>query len=937
MSAADRLGATVRLPSVATLRGRDWLVYTVLVLLWLGVNLQFWLWWLEPAHVDAAWMYWAFTLALGYHGTFLTTAYLYYAGHMRQPGPVTPEPGLKVALITLCVPGQEGQDVIERQVEALTRVTYGHDSWVLDEGNDRRVQAIAERWGVRYFSRAGVQRYNQPGPPFKARTKAGNVNAWLDAHGRDYEVFVQFDIDHTPCPDYLDRVLGYFRDHRIAWVQAPSLYGNLSNWIARGAAEQELVLQGPLQRGFYGLTKTPFIIGSHTSYRTAAVLEIGGFQPTRAEDHLDSLVLAARRYQGVFVPDALAVGAGPETFDTYVQQQFAWAMSLTQVLMSYAPRLVWQLGFAQALQFLFAETWYPLFSAATLTLFAMPALALLTGQQPTNVELLPFLLRWVPVGVVSAAIWVWTRPWQMPAGLSLSWRGVILHVARWPIVFWAVLNALLRVPRPYMITRKGATASDRRARLGDRREGHAGEWADRRERRVRAERRERPDRRARLRAGVGPVTTLRSRLMYAVVVWCMQAVVLWFLWLDDQAGTPEHLRVEGFTLLVLWAAVFFLLVYGANVVSGTLTLWRQSRRLARVVRDYGLPVCALTVTAGFWLLLVNESSARLDTAYHTHVWPGRSMLARSTTRPTAQPAVRPREAAEQIVDPTGLAAPVDLPPDRITLGAYDPSGALGTRGVSVEHWYLRQNDASAVRAVLASTVASGAIPLITVEPVPPPDQAASVLERTIAGDADDDLTALGHAVASMSPRMVLIRWAHEMDITELYPWSTHDTELYEAAYRHVVATVRESGALNARWVWSPSGNAGSERYYPGDDVVDYVGMTVLGDEQWDRLLSNESPTTFPQLLAAKYPALSTFEKPMIICELGVSGSFEHQREWLLEAARSLPDFPLIRAIVYYNALNSPNNHIAYEPDWRIAPVLFDEFERSAGSPITPPA
>ena len=47
---------------------------------------------------------------------------------------------------------------------------------------------------------AGIAKYNRPDPPFKAKTKAGNVNAWLDAHGWDYDFFVQFDIDHLPEP-----------------------------------------------------------------------------------------------------------------------------------------------------------------------------------------------------------------------------------------------------------------------------------------------------------------------------------------------------------------------------------------------------------------------------------------------------------------------------------------------------------------------------------------------------------------------------------------------------------------------------------------------------------------------------------------------------------------------------------------------------------------
>ena len=205
---------------------------------------------------------------------------------------------------------------------------------------------LSRRWprelGVRYFTRKGKPLWNQPGPPFQAKTKAGNVNAWLDyvsMEGLDYEVFVQLDIDHRPIPEYLDRTLGYFEDPEVAWVQAPSVASNLDRWTARGLAEQDLVLQGPLQMGFYGHSRTPFIIGSHTTYRTAAVRAIGGFQPTRAEDHLDTVVLAAAGYTGVYVPEIIAEGDGPADFGTYLGQQFAWAYSMVQIFLQHTPRL----------------------------------------------------------------------------------------------------------------------------------------------------------------------------------------------------------------------------------------------------------------------------------------------------------------------------------------------------------------------------------------------------------------------------------------------------------------------------------------------------------------------------------------------------------------------------------------------------------------------
>jgi hypothetical protein len=52
-------------------------------------------------------------------------------------------------------------------------------------------------------------------------------------------------------------------------------------------------------------------------------------------------------------------------------------------------------------------------------------------------------------------IWLWSRRWQHPNDLRLSWRGVVLHVARWVTVLNAFVQVLLRVKKPYMITVKG--------------------------------------------------------------------------------------------------------------------------------------------------------------------------------------------------------------------------------------------------------------------------------------------------------------------------------------------------------------------------------------------------------------------------------------------------------------------------------------------------
>ena len=452
-----RVATTIRSEPVVT--GSARVAWCLIALAWAIVTFVFWRWWLGHAGGGSPWLFWPQTVCLLYQSTLLPTFFFCYAYKMRRPVERRPRAGMRVAMITLCVPGHESLDVIRGQLEALRNVTYEHDSWVLDEGASPEVEALAEELGVLYFTRKGVPRWNEPHPPFQKATKAGNVNAWLDhivGLGVEYDVFVQLDIDHRPRPDYLDRTLGYFDDPGVAWVQAPSVCGNLDNWAARGLAEQDMLFQGPLQMGFYGATRTPFIIGSHTSYRTAAVREIGGFHPTRAEDHLDTVVLAAHGYEGVFVPDLIAVGGGPDDFATYLRQQFAWAHSMIQIFLRHTPRLVRRYTFKQAFQFLMCQSWYTLYSVSLGVLWALPTIALIAGAPIAKVSLLEFLVYFLPLPLVSTGMWFWARRWFQPANLRLSWRGILLEIARWPVVLWALFNVILGIRRTYMITPKGA-------------------------------------------------------------------------------------------------------------------------------------------------------------------------------------------------------------------------------------------------------------------------------------------------------------------------------------------------------------------------------------------------------------------------------------------------------------------------------------------------
>ncbi|HLG68960.1 MAG TPA: glycosyltransferase family 2 protein [Chloroflexota bacterium] len=881
--------------SERVIHGKQALEYVALVCLWVIANAAFWLWWTRPERVASGLLYVPFTVAYGYIVTGLPAMYLFYVGRMRRPKPAPVVPGRKVALITLCVPSSESIEVIEAQLRALAGVTYPHDSWVLDEGGDPRVQALATRLNVRYFTRHGIDRYNQPVPPFKAKTKAGNVNAWLDAHGHQYTLFVQFDIDHRPRPDYLDRVVGYFEDEGVAWVQAPSLYGNLDNWVARGAAEQELVLQGPLQQGFYGASDTPFIIGSHTTYRTSAVQQIGGFQPTRAEDHLDTVALATKGYRGVFLPEQIATGNGPETFETYLRQQFAWAASMMEVLFFYTPKQLRRFRPMQALQFLFAETWYTCWSTSVVFLFLLPLISLLTGARPSTASLLMFVVMTTPLNFVTLVIWLWTRKWQLPAGLRLSWRGIVLHVSRWPIVTWALINVLLRVKHPYMITPKGQS-------------------------------------------GGLPRFSLRSHAVYLSAVWLTAGVVFTRLMPRLEAASSEvpagiheqRIAETGFSLLALWGAAFLLAVYAANVVADIHELRLRACHGLTLLKLRWQPLSVLIGTLVFFAaaamppiyvgvdtLKRNAAVLPLVSTRLSSAAPFVEVKTPSAFAPAVMTLPVPASPAPEPI------LPMDLPQDGVSVGAYDPWHALPMDDLQLAHVYIRQDEPELLRRAMAFA-RNRYVLLATIEPFTTPTKSAPVLDLTVDGQRDEELRALAKVVRENQPQVVLVRWGHEMDLSGLYPWAANEPQLYRQAFRHVVDTFRAEGADNARFVWSPAGSPQALDYYPGSDVVDYVGLTILGDAGWDANFGLP-PQSFSDLLAPKYSQVVHLQKPIVIAELGVSGTRQRQISWLQDAASSLAGFPAVRALAYFNAVNQPNNHLPTEPDWTVPSSVLDTF------------
>jgi cellulose synthase/poly-beta-1,6-N-acetylglucosamine synthase-like glycosyltransferase len=385
---------------------------------------------------------------------------------MKDPVPKAPPPGLRVAILTTIVPSREPISVAERTLRAMREVRYRGqvDVWILDEGDDPAVKAMAERLSVHYFSRKGIPRYNQPAGPFRTKTKAGNHNAWRDSYERFYDVVAQMDPDHIPLPCFLERTIGYFRDPDVAFVVAPQVYGNIyQSWVAHGASVQQYLFSGVVERGGNGLD-APLLIGTNHLYRPAAWHEIGGYQDSIIEDHLTGMrvqgtinPLTGNSWRGVYTPDVLAIGEGPESWTDYFNQQRRWAYGIWEIVLKRRLRTGIRLRPRQRLLYGLVQLFYPSVGFAVLLGTIATAVYLLLGITAIRLNSLQWLALWSASIMSWLILWLWLRRFNLAVHerRESGVAGILLALFAGPVYVAAGATALLRRPLTYAVTAKG--------------------------------------------------------------------------------------------------------------------------------------------------------------------------------------------------------------------------------------------------------------------------------------------------------------------------------------------------------------------------------------------------------------------------------------------------------------------------------------------------
>jgi beta-mannanase len=259
----------------------------------------------------------------------------------------------------------------------------------------------------------------------------------------------------------------------------------------------------------------------------------------------------------------------------------------------------------------------------------------------------------------------------------------------------------------------------------------------------------------------------------------------------------------------------------------------------------------------------------------------------------------------------------------VVIGAYDPHGDFSDDGnIKIEALFLPWQDVDLTTLRGADDYARhrGRSLLVTVEPwtwsktdhVAPP----ALLQGILAGRYDGNIAAICSIVGKFETATT-IRWAQEMEDPELrFPWRGWTGEEYKAAYRHFVDRCRRD-APRAKFMWSPKGLTGLDKYYPGDAYVDVVGLSVFGLQPYDQDKFGHD-RTFVEALKPGYDLVAKYNRPICVAELGYSGDADYVHNWAEAALKPYPQFPRLQCVVYFNDKDSAPWPGRYGvPDWRV--------------------
>jgi cellulose synthase (UDP-forming) len=421
-------------------RKEQWTLRILIVLGVLAMGL-FVVWFARREHIGFWPLYLMLTTAIGFK--FLRLLHEWYH-YWQMTVPARPEvsPEYSVDMLTTYVAGEPYQ-MIEETLRAMVAVSYPHRTFLCDEANDPHLKAFCAQLGVVHVYRGEN----------KTNAKAGNINYAL-RHEAEGEIAVILDPDHVPAPDFLDRVLPYFADPDLGYVQCMQTYGNQEeSFVAKGAAEQTYTFYGPMMMGMnaYGTAQA---IGANCTFRRAALDDIGGHAPGLSEDMHTAMQIHAKGWKSIYVPEQLTRGRVPFNLPAYYKQQLKWSRGTFELLFRVYPKLFRGFTWRQKLHYFLLPLHF-LSGLITLLDISVPILSLVLALVPWQMNLIQLAQMVTPLLVLMLVIRQYSQRWMLEErerGFHLL--GGILWAGTWWYSLVGLVYAIFNIKVPYIPTPK---------------------------------------------------------------------------------------------------------------------------------------------------------------------------------------------------------------------------------------------------------------------------------------------------------------------------------------------------------------------------------------------------------------------------------------------------------------------------------------------------
>jgi len=244
------------------------------------------------------------------------------------------------------------------------------------------------------------------------------------------------------------------------------------------------------------------------------------------------------------------------------------------------------------------------------------------------------------------------------------------------------------------------------------------------------------------------------------------------------------------------------------------------------------------------------------------------------------------------------------------VGTQDNAGAIASfedrlgRKLDGHRVFARWDDPLS-SGVVAADVIRGRMPILSIRPQRTDGSIVS-WESLAAGTHDPAIRAQADAIAALAAPVILTLH-HEPDQT-----AYGSAAEFVAAWRHYVSVFRARGVDNVAWNWimtpssfrTPPIGPGADAFYPGDDMVDWISLDPYN---WFACTDGMPPAWRPlrQLLTPFVAWTQPHGKPLMLAEWASAedpARATRKAEWFDEAASALADFPMVKAVSYYEGV-----------------------------------